>query len=282
MASAGLAGCGAPAPEPSPATIPVPPLARGLRLTIAPNLPEVRPDDVPEMTRRSAEVLVLEAGRMSLRWSGRVRRESAVSAERRVQWLRARTAAKSGAEPPPPEAPLFEEALVSGTLDFPDFVRSRALLLPGLWPEGRAQMRGSSGLWLGEEALQEVLGAHRARLPFVKGLALRDPAAALLDRAAEMVREHEAESADEWKLLPERGRCRLVVNGVAGEVATVKLASWFGTLEVIPQMENPLVVSVDPAPRSPALLPLFAPARVLRLLLSYRVTALDAPPEAAR
>lgn len=271
-----VAACGGDPPRAAPAApplLPVPPLGPGLRLTIAPNLPDVTADDLPETTQRVAEVVSVDGEKLTLWWSGRVRRETPASADRRATWLRARTAAGSGEIPPSPAAPEFVEAEVTGTLELPDFGSARAIVLPGLWPEGRTVLRGCSGLWLGAGAFAELVGTRRAAVSFLRARALKDPAAGLLDRATDIA---EGKEGTEWRLLPEPGRSPLVVNGVAGEVATLRLASWFGTIEVLPDPKNPLVVSADPAPTSSGLLPLFAPARVLRMLLAYRVVALDA------
>jgi hypothetical protein len=278
MTFAAILGCGAPRqPGPSEAArlLSAPPLAAGLRLTIAPNLPDVPSGDLPEETEREVEILALSTEQLRLRWSGRVRRETPESAGRRASWLRARTSAGSHEPPPSPVPPLFEESEVTGTLEFSDFGSSRALLLPGLWPEGHVLLRGSSGMWLSSGALAEIAGTRRLVVPFLNARALREPAAALLERASEIAHEREPGSADEWRLLPGAGRSTLEVNGVRGDVATLRLSSWFGTFEVLSDPKNPIVLSVYPSPSSSGLMPLFAPARVMRMLLAYRVVALD-------
>src|SRR5512141_3045924 len=120
--SAALAGCGASRREPEVVDgtrlLHVPPLAAGLRITIAPDLPD---DALPETMQRVAEVLAADGGRLRLRWTGRVRRETPESADERTTWLRARTAAGSRNVPPPPARARFEDAEVTGTIEFPDF-----------------------------------------------------------------------------------------------------------------------------------------------------------------
>src|SRR5437763_11460488 len=80
-----------PAPSPTPHALLRPhALAAGLRLTLAPNLPGVPAEDVPALANRRVEVLLVDAKRLRLRWTGRVRLENAESSRRREEGVRTR------------------------------------------------------------------------------------------------------------------------------------------------------------------------------------------------
>ncbi len=258
-----------PAPSPTPRALLRPhALAAGLRLTLAPNLPGVSAEDVPTL---------------ALRWTGRVRLENAASARRREEW--GRTRAHGGPEVVAmPEIPAdYEEKAVAGTLDFPDFARSRSLVLPGLWPEGRATLKDASAIWLAKDARTEIARKGEARVPFAAASPLLvDPAASLLSRAALLARSRS--ESDPEQPPPERLRVvgypvqvPLRVDGVEGEVRAFRAANWFGTFEILADEGNPIVLSFLPDPPSSTFLDLFAPAKILRTLLGYRVAAVDGP-----
>jgi hypothetical protein len=72
-------------------------------------------------------------------------------------------------------------------------------------------------------------------------------------------------------------RVPLRVDGVDGEVMALRAANWFGTFEILADEGNPLVLSFLPDPPSSTFLDLFAPARVLKTLLGYRVSEVNGP-----
>jgi hypothetical protein len=258
-------------------------LAAGLRLTLAPNLPGVPAEDVPALADRRVEVLSVDAKRLRLKWTGRVRLENAASARRREEWVRARAHGGPEVVAMPELSADYEEKEVAGTLEFPDFAHSRALVLPGLWPEGRATLRDTSAIWLAKDAREEIVRKGEARVPFAAASPLlADPAASLLSRAALLARSRS--ESDPEQPPPERLRVvgypvdvPLRVDGVDGEVRVFRAVNWFGTFEVLADEANPLVLSFLPDPPSSTFLDLFAPAKILRTLLGYRVSAIDGP-----
>jgi hypothetical protein len=252
-------------------------------LTIVPNLPGVPVEDLPAVARREVEVLALDARRLRLNWTGRVRLESAESARRREDWVRER--ALGGPEVVAmPELPAdYEEKEVTGTLDFPDFARARAVVLPGLWPEGKATLKDAAAIWLSKGARREMKEKGEAQVPFAAASPLLvDPAASLLSRAALLARTRaEADPAqpppDRLRVVDYPVRVPMRVDGVDGEVQVLRAANWFGTFEVLADEGNPLVVSFLPDPPSSTFLDLFAPAKILKTLLGYRVAEVSGP-----
>jgi len=119
-------------------------------------------------------------------------------------------------------------------------------------------------------------------VPFAASPLLVDPAASLLSRAALLARSRAEADPDQ----PPPDRLRVLgpavlvlmrVDGVDGEVRVFRAANWFGTFEVLADEGNPLVISFLPDPPSSTFLDLFAPAKILKTLLGYRVSAVDGP-----
>ena len=247
------------------------PLAPGLVLALDPNLPGVEGVDVPEAARREVEVLEVGKRGLKLRWSGRVRVEKPESARRREEWVRVRANAPRSATPVAAPPADYESREVGGTLSFPDFATATELLLPGLWPEGVATIAGSSALWISANAFAELKAAGRATVPFsLSSKVLRDPAASLLKRAFRLSSEAASGPPHLWTRDAETDFA-LRVDGAEACVAALGARNWFGSYTVLAAGGPPLVLSVLPSPASSRGLDLFAPARVLRTLLGYRV-----------
>src|SRR5450756_795610 len=171
-------------------------------------------------------------------------------------------------------APLapYESREVGGTLLFPDFATATEFLLPGLWPEGVATIAGSSALWISSNAFAELKAAGRATVPFsLSSKALRDPAASLLKRALKLSGEAASGPPHFWTRDAESD-FPLRVDGGEARVKAVGARNWFGVYTVLAAGGPPLVLSVLPSPAPSLGLDLFAPARVLRTLLGYRVS----------
>ena len=273
-----------PTPGPSPASSELLRLRRGLTLSLVPNLPGVPSDDVPEASRRDVEILALDERELRLRWTGTVRMETAESAKRREEWVRAASNAPAGAAPLPTVPAVYEAREIAGTLFFPDPGKASAFLLPGLWPEGNATLAGASGLALPKSAFADLKLRSEARIPlFLAGKNLRQPASLLLTRASELAGEAYADGPATWRRTTPPQRFGLRVDGRPVEVASISATNWFGTFEVLDDAENPLVLSILPSPAPSPVLDLFAPAKVLKTLLGYRVAEIASPPpEAAR
>ncbi len=278
------AACGggkkAPAPPPSvPAAPPAPLRLRpGLRLSLVPNLPGVPLDDMPEATRRDVEILAHDDRFLSLRWTGTVRMETGESAKRREEWVRAGSNSRAGATPIPTVFATYETRTITGTLVFQD-TSSGSFLLPGLWPEGNVTLPGATGLTLPRGALEDLKLRGEAKVPlFLEGRSLRDPASVLLRRASELAADAHVESPALLKRVPPPRRFSLEVDGRTKEFATVVAVNWFGTFEILDDPANPLVLAVMPSPASSPVLDLFAPAKVLKTLLGFRVAGVVSPP----
>jgi hypothetical protein len=279
------AACGArkeaPAPPPVlPAASPEPlRLRAGLTLSLVPNLPGVPPDDVPEATRRDVEILALDGRQMRLRWTGTVRMETGESRKRREEWVRAASNAATGSPPLPTVPANYETRTISGTLFFPDGASGASFLLPGLWPEGNVTFPGASGLTLPKGALEELKLRGEAKVPLLlEARSLREPASILLRRASELASDAHAESPALLRRVAPPRRFTLDVDGRPQEFATVVSANWFGTFEILDDPESPLVLGVLPSPAASPVLDLFAPAKVLKTLLGYRVAGATSPP----
>lgn len=275
----------APAPAEAPSRPPL--AAAGVTLRLGPNLAGVAAEDLPDDATRDVEILEFDGRRLRLRWASAVRVESPASSARREAWVRAVSAAPSGATPLPTVEPEYERREIGGTLDLPDFGTATVFLLPGLWPEGSVTVRNTAALWLPDTArrgLDTAAGAALELLP-TKGLVLRDPAATLLFRAASLDRERERRDPAEpppgtWRALADAGSAPLFVKGRSAVAPTLRARDWFGVYDVLAQDGNPLVVAATPDPVSTELGALFAPSRVLRTLLSYRVLSIEPPPTA--
>jgi len=269
------------APSPGLARLSNLPLAAGLVLALDPNLPGVDIGDVPESTRREVEVLEFGRAGLRLRWSGRVRIEKRESARRREDWVRAQANAPRAATPIPVPPAAYESKEVGGTLFFPDFATATELLLPGLWPEGTATIGGSSALWISPNAFAELKAAGHAAVPFsLSSHALRDPAASLLKRALQLSGEDTSGRSHLWTRDAESD-FPLRVDGDEARVRAVGARNWFGVYTVLAAGGPPLVLSVLPSPAPSPGLDLFAPARVLRTLLGYRVSEVVHMPRGA-
>jgi hypothetical protein len=270
-----------PAASPAPARLSDLPLAAGLVLALDPNLPGVDVGDVPESTRREVEILEFGRAGLRLRWSGRVRTEKRESAHRREDWVRAQANAPRGATPAPAPPAAYESREVGGTLFFPDFATATEFLLPGLWPEGIATITGSSALWISPNAFAELMAAGHAIVPFsLSSNALRDPAASLLKRALQLSGEAASGRPHLWTRDTESD-FPLRVGGDEARVKAVGARNWFGAYTVLAAGGPPLVLSVLPSPAPSPGLDLFAPARVLRTLLGYRVSEVVRMPRGA-
>ncbi|MFI5180888.1 MAG: hypothetical protein ACHQPI_05820 [Thermoanaerobaculia bacterium] len=258
-------------------------LRAGLTLSLAPNLPGVHLDDMPEATKRDVEVLALDGRSLRLRWTGTVRMETGESARRREEWVRAASNAPAGATPLPMIPGIYETRTITGTLFFPDGASGDSFLLPGLWPEGNATLPGATGLMLPKGALEELKLRGEAKVPlFLKAQSLREPASVLLRRASELATDAHAESPALLKRIAPPRRFSLEVDGRLQEFATVVAANWFGTFEILDDPASPLVLGVLPSPASAPVLDLFAPAKVLKTLLGFRVAGVASPPSEAR
>jgi hypothetical protein len=277
-AAAVAAACGRPESadsRPPPTTAPLLKtfaLRAGLKLALVPNLPGVDAEDTPEAARREVEVLGVDTRALRLFWTGSIRVEKPASARRREDWVRARSNAPANATPLPAVPPDYEERTVGGELFFPDFASGTSYLLPGLWPEGNASFAGSTALWVARSAFRDLTQGREAKVPLTLGARfLKEPASILLRRASELTTGGGgAEAADLWKAgVPRRFSLRL--DGQAVQVATIPAASWFGTFEILADEENPLVLAVFPSPAPSPVLDLFAPVKVLKTLLGYRV-----------
>jgi len=287
-AAAVAAACGRPESAAfRPPRTPLPPVATialrtGLTLELVPNLPGVEVEDTPDAARREVEVLGVDARALRVLWTGSIRVEKAASARRREDWVRARSNAPASATPLPAVPPDYEERTIGGELYFPDFASATSFLLPGLWPEGNASFAGSTALWVSRSAFRDLTQRGEAKVPLTLGARfLREPASHLLRRASDLTAGGGgAEAADLWKAgVPSRFSLRL--DGQVVEVATIPAASWFGTFEILADEENPLVLAVFPSPATSPVLDLFAPVKVLKTLLGYRVAEVTTAEAAA-
>jgi hypothetical protein len=277
-AAAVAAACGQPETATSrpPRTPPVPvttfALQTGLKLALVPNLPGVENADFPDAARREVEVLGVDARALRLLWTGSIRVEKAATARRREDWVRARSNSPASATPLPAVPPDYEERTVGGELFFPDFTSATSFLVPGLWPEGNATFAGSTALWIAKGAFRDLLRRREAKVPLTLGARfLKEPASLLLRRASELTTgDGGAEAADLWKAGAPR-RYSLRLDGQSVEVEAVPASSWLGTFEILADEENPLVLALLPSPARSPVLDLFAPVKVLKTLLGYRV-----------
>lgn len=262
-----------------PATAPAPgpsvKLRPGLRLTLAPNQPDVSAEDVPEATRRTVEVVSFDGKRMRLRWKARVLIERSESARRRQDWVRARF--NGVAVPPTPPAAVYDDKELGGTLDLPDFTTATGLLLPGLWPEGSVTLKGSTAFFIPVSSFRELLESGKSLVPFFPPSPfVTGPAADLLHRAAGLYRTPDGSgSSAEWKLVSATSTSTVVLDGRAALLPTIRAESWFGLFEVLADESNPIVIAVLPQSGVGGPMEIFAPANVLRTLLAYRVVAIE-------
>jgi hypothetical protein len=282
------ASCGRPAgrdatPTPPAAPTAVPllasgiPLVPGLVLTLVPNLPGVDGEDMSDLARREVKVLEVEKGRLRLRWTGQVRVEKPESARRREDWVRARSNAPRDATPGPTVPAVYETREVGGTLDFPDFARASEFLLPGLWPEGNATIRGSTALWISPNALAELKGGGRASVPLAASApSLREPAVTVLRRAIDLAARAPSGRPGLWSA-EAPSVFGLRVDGDDVTVRALKARDWFGAYTVQDAGASPLVLAALPQPSSSLPADLFAPANVLRSLLGYRIAEVTRP-----
>jgi hypothetical protein len=255
----------------------------GLKLLLAPNLPGVEVADVPEASRRLVEILSADGRHLKLRWTGTVRVETPESSRRREEWVRARSNAPGKSAPVLPVPPEYEEHEISGTLFFPDAMAAAAYLLPGLWPEGSATIAGAAGLAIPKRALAELKLRSEARVPLLlSGKSLREPASLLLKRSAELAGDSHADGPEVWRRTTAPDRYPFLLDGQPVEVGSIGATNWFGTFEILDDEENPLVLAVMPSPARSKVLDLFAPAKVLKTLLGFRVTEVTSPVEASR
>lgn len=267
---------GAAAMEP-PAFLGEIPLEPGLVLTLVPNLPGVDGEDVPDLARREVEVLEVEKGGLRLKWTGQVRVEKPESARRREDWVRARANAPRGATPEPTVAAAYETHEVGGTLFFPDFGTATDLLLPGLWPEGFASVRGATALWISPNARAELEGGGRASVPLAAaGPALREPGATFLRRAIDVAARVPSSRPGLWTAGP-RASFRLVVDGRDVTVPAVGARDWFAAYAVLDGASPPLVLAALPQPGPSLPVEGVAPALAMRSLLGYRVAEVRRP-----
>ena len=251
----------------------------GLTLSLVPNLPGVNFDDMPEATRRDVEVVALDGRSQRLRWTGTVRMAAGDSAKRREEWVRAASNAPTGATPLPTIPASYEARIITGTLLFPDAASAGSFLLPGLWPEGNVTLAGASGLTLPKGALEELKLRGETKVPlFLESRSLREPASILLRRASELAADTHSESPALLRRVAPPRRFALEVDGRLQEFATVVATNWFGTFEILDDPESPLVLGVLPSPASLPVLDLFAPAKVLKTLLGFRVAGVVSPP----
>jgi len=275
-------------PSPQPAAAAASPeflrLREGLVLSLVPNLPGVPSDDLPDASRLDVEILAADGRQLRLRWTGTVRIETPESSKRREEWVRATSNAPAGATPLPAVPPAYEKREISGTLLFPDEAAAPQFLLPGLWPEGNTTFPGASGLAMPKRAFQRLKQRGEAKVPlFLTGKGLREPASLLLRRASESARIVHVEGTEVWRRTPPPRRFPLRLDGRPVEVRSIGAKNWFGTFEVLDDAENPLVLSVLPSPAPSPALDLFAPSKVLKTLLGYRVSeAAWVSPEARR
>jgi len=278
------AACGgreeAPAP-PAPVASPEPlRLRAGLALSLVPNLPGVPTDDVPEASRRDVEILAADGRQLRLRWTGTVRVETPESARRREEWVRAISNAPTAATPLPAVLPAYEKREISGTLFFPDQTTAPDFLLPGLWPEGSVTLAGASGLAISRGALAELKLQGEAKVPlFLTGKSLREPALLLLRRASEAALIAHVDGSGIWRRIAPPRRFLLKVDGQPVAVGSIPAKNWFGVFEILDDAENPLVLAVLPSPAPSPALDLFAPAKVVKTLLGFRLAEAAGPKE---
>ena len=248
-------------------------------MLLVPNLPGVPSDDVPEATRRDVEILTLDGGELRLRWTGTIRMETGESQKRREEWVRTGWNAPAGSTPLPTVPANYETRTISGTLVFPAGASGTSFLLPGLWPEGNVTFPGASGVTLPKGALEELKLRGESKVPLLlEARSLREPASVLLRRASELAAGAHLENPALLRRVAPPRRCSLEVDGRPKEFATVVAANWFGTFEILDDPANPLVLSVLPSPAASPVLDLFAPAKVLKTLLGYRVAEVASPP----
>jgi len=252
-------------------------LEPGLRLTLLPNLPGVAPEDLPLTSQRDVEVLGFDGQRLRLKWSGKVRRETGASARRREDWVR--QVSRTSRAPGPPSTPPpgdYEEALVGGTLEFPNFATATSLLLPGLWPEQHAVIENASAIWLPTAVRGRLLAEASSKLGVLPvSRFLLEPAASLLRAAARVARESESPQDPDLLVAGPSAPVRVHLEGsdTETELPAFQARSFLGRYEVLLDEGNPLVTSLLPEPVASA----FAPARVLDALLGYRVSAMSGP-----
>ena len=160
---------------------------------------------------------------------------------------------------------------------FPDFGTASEFLLPGLWPEGNATIRGSTAIWISPNALAELKGGGRASVPLsTSAAALREPGASLLRRAVELADKAPSGRPGVWTAGPPAAFA-LRVDGDDVTVPALGAHDWFGAYAVLDGGTAPLVLAALPQPPSSPPADLFAPANVLRSLLGYRVAEIARP-----
>ncbi len=267
--------------EPDAASLSLPVPRVGLKLALVPNLPGIVEDDIPQSSERRVEIIDVRGTSVTLRWSGTTRVETAASITRREKWLKQRfDRPRQNPAQKEPQAE-YEEQEVTGTLTFPDFGRATAYLLPGLWPEGRSQIRGASSLWISAAATADLNKKRRTDLTFFLDRPLgTDPTHVLFRRVMTVQQPIDAQK-NQWEIEGDSGPVTVSLNGSDVAVEAFPVRHWLGLAEVSRAASCSLVLSM--LPDIPAALSgSTGSASLIRTFFGYRITSVDVPQKSTK
>lgn len=217
----------------------------------------------------------------SIRWSLVTRRETDASKKARAEYeVMLRNGITTGTTPLPP-APLFEPFTTTGTMRDLSLASGHVADLPGAWIAGDRSEPESGAMWLSSDAYQELEKTGKTVLHI---RSLKAPER-VLDRIDELQSAwgaiQNAERAEigrtDPSLMvaePEPVDYLLEVDGRAQWVSAMRAQHWFGSVYVLRNPENPLILSFDLHPLKGAASLLTGQSELLQKLFGYEIRSL--------
>lgn len=144
----------------------------------------------------------------------------------------------------------------TGTMVDGDLLHGHVIAPPSYWPEGTHEALGTGILWLGEDAFENFAKSKSGTLSFgilepdfsskVKSANFKKAYGGLNTRVADLLNRKDvylatADDPSEWTLK---------LNGSDTKVQVITLHSWFGTMVVLDNPSNPLVLKVQTDPKT--------------------------------
>ena len=188
-----------------------------------------------------------------------------------------------------PDAPEveYQDVVVEGTISTSALDDGDRLLLPSLWTEGEAGEVEETLIWLSRVQYDELVNTRKTTLSFGlfdESLAqiedVADQVQSYIDQLATLIPGDTDEGAEEeveedlldLEASGDWGEYTVTIDGVVSSVRVIEAKNRFGSLRILANAENPLVLEVQLTPFAQGNLETLTPDGFVEGFAGYEVT----------